>query len=144
MGLPVTARTDSAAPPRVSPSSLVRMTPVDAQCLVKALGHIDGILTGHRIDHQQNLLGLYRFLDAPQLVHQLFVDVKTSGGIQNQDVIAVVPGMQDRLAGDLHRVPLPHLKHRHAGLFAHDLQLLDRGRTINITGYQQRTLAALL
>ena len=28
IGLPVTARTESAAPPRVSPSSLVRITPV--------------------------------------------------------------------------------------------------------------------
>ena len=100
--------------------------------------------TGHRIDHQQDLLGLYRFLDAPQLVHELFVDVEASGGIQDQNIIAVVPGMQDRLAGDLHRVSLPHLKHRHAGLLADDLQLLDRSRTIDVTGCQQRTLAALL
>ncbi len=79
-----------------------------------------------------------------QLVHELFIDVETAGSIQDQDIIAVVPGMQDRLAGDFHRVALPHLKHRHAGLFTDDLQLLDRSRTIDVTGCQQRTLAALL
>ena len=55
MGLPVTARTEMAAPPRVSPSSLVMMTPVDAQRLVKGLGDVDGVLAGHGVDHQQDL-----------------------------------------------------------------------------------------
>ena len=35
MGLPVTARTEMAAPPRVSPSSLVRMTPSTPSSLLK-------------------------------------------------------------------------------------------------------------
>ena len=37
IGLPVTARTDSAAPPRVSPSSLVRITPVMPSFSLKVL-----------------------------------------------------------------------------------------------------------
>ena len=37
MGLPVTARTDIAAPPRVSPSSLVSTTPVSSSCSLKAV-----------------------------------------------------------------------------------------------------------
>ena len=34
-GLPVTWRTDNAAPPRASPSSLVSMTPVSGKALVE-------------------------------------------------------------------------------------------------------------
>ena len=36
MGLPVTCRTDSAAPPRASPSALVRMTPVSSSAAPNA------------------------------------------------------------------------------------------------------------
>jgi hypothetical protein len=36
IGLPVTCRTDSATPPRASPSVLVRMTPVSASASPKA------------------------------------------------------------------------------------------------------------
>jgi hypothetical protein len=35
MGLPVTCRTESAAPPRASPSSLVRITPVSGSALAE-------------------------------------------------------------------------------------------------------------
>ena len=60
MGLPVTARTDRAAPPRVSPSSLVRITPLDVQLVVEGLGHVHRVLAGHGVHHQQDLLGLHR------------------------------------------------------------------------------------
>ena len=37
IGTPVTALTDSTAPPRASPSSLVRMTPSSSSASLKAL-----------------------------------------------------------------------------------------------------------
>ncbi len=37
IGLPVIARTESAAPPRASPSVLVRITPVSAKASLNAL-----------------------------------------------------------------------------------------------------------
>ena len=55
MGLPVTALTESAAPPRASPSSLVSITPVDAQRFVKGGGGVHGVLAGHRVHDQQDL-----------------------------------------------------------------------------------------
>ena len=58
MGLPVTARTDRAAPPRVSPSSLVRITPSMPSSVVEGLGHVDRVLAGHGVHNQQDLLGL--------------------------------------------------------------------------------------
>ena len=60
IGLPVICRTDSAAPPRASPSSLVRMMPVSGKRVAEGLGGIHRILAGHRIDHEQGLDGLQR------------------------------------------------------------------------------------
>ena len=55
IGSPVTALTDSAAPPRASPSSLVMMTPSNCDGLVELLGDVDGVLAGHRVDDEQDL-----------------------------------------------------------------------------------------
>ena len=43
--------------------------------------------------------------------------------------------------GDLHGVALAHLKDRDAELFAHGLELLYRGGTVDVTGDEQRALA---
>ncbi len=50
----------SAAPPRASPSSLVRMEPVMLQRLVKMRGDIHRFLAGGGVEHEQNFLGLTR------------------------------------------------------------------------------------
>ena len=55
IGLPVTWRTDSAAPPRASPSSLVRMTPVSGSALVERARDVDRVLALHRVDDEQRL-----------------------------------------------------------------------------------------
>ena len=143
MGLPVTARMESAAPPRASPSSLVSMHAVDAQRLIKGGGGVHRILTGHGIHHQQDLCGLHRRLDGLQLVHQGLIDVQPSGGIQKDHVVAVLPGVLDGLLGDVYRVRLTHFEHRDVQLFAHHLQLVDGGGTVHIAGDQQRPLAVL-
>ena len=49
----------------------------------------------------------------------------------------------DRLFGDLDGVFGAHFKHRHACLFADDLQLVDSRRTVNVAGDQQRTAVLL-
>ena len=54
IGLPVTALTDSAAPPRASPSSLVITTPSNCDGLGELLGDVDGVLAGHRVDDEQD------------------------------------------------------------------------------------------
>ena len=55
IGLPVMCRTDNAAPPRASPSTLVSTTPGQRQRIVEGFGGIGGVLTGHGIDHEQGL-----------------------------------------------------------------------------------------
>ena len=58
IGLPVTALTDSAAPPRASPSSLVITTPSNWTDLGELLGHVDRVLAGHGVDDEQDVVGL--------------------------------------------------------------------------------------
>ena len=60
IGSPVTSLIDSAAPPRASPSSLVRMTPVDADAVVERLGGLDRVLADHRVDDEEDLVRLGR------------------------------------------------------------------------------------
>ena len=116
---------------------------VDAQRLVKRLGGVDRVLTGHGVHHQQDLVGLHRGLDGLQLVHQRLVDVEPSGGIQKHYVVAVVGRVLDGFLCDGHGVDLPHLEHRDVQLLAHHLQLGDGGGTVHVAGGQQRALAVL-
>ena len=60
IGAPVTWRTDSAAPPRASPSSLVRMTPVSGSASRNAARRVDRVLALHRVDDEQRLDRLHR------------------------------------------------------------------------------------
>ena len=54
-GTPVTALMESAAPPRASPSILVRIRPVTGTASDERLGDRDGLLADHRVDDEQRL-----------------------------------------------------------------------------------------
>ena len=95
-GWPVTERMESAAPPRASPSILVRMTPVMPEPLVELIGRFHRVLAGHGVRDEQNLGRIQRFLQLLQLLHQLFVDMQAAGGVDQQDV---APGLHRFAAG---------------------------------------------
>ena len=84
MGRPVTSRTDSAAPPRASPSILVRIDRVDADGGVELVGHRDRVLAGHGVHHQQDVVRPHRPLDGPQLLEHLLVDVQPPRGVEDE------------------------------------------------------------
>ena len=69
--------------------------------------------------------------------------MKTAGGIQEDEIIAVFLGIFDGGFGDVHRIGLPHLEHRDPQLRTHGLQLIDGSGTVDITGRQQRVFALL-
>jgi len=52
IGTPVTALTDSAAAAAASPSSFVMISAVELERFVERLRTEDGVLAGHRVDHQ--------------------------------------------------------------------------------------------
>ena len=104
IGLPVIALTDSAAPPRASPSSLLMMTPSKSTVCAELLGDLHGVLAGHRVDDQQDGIGPDRLLDVGELLHQLRVDVQAAARVDDQDVLALGLSAVARPRRDLDRV----------------------------------------
>ena len=82
-------------------------------------------------------------LDVLKLLHQLFINMQSTSGIEDNDIISVVLRMLDRILCDLHWTDGSHLKHRSVYLLTDNFQLFNRCRTINVTGNQQRTFALL-
>ena len=64
---------------------------VEFQGLVERLGAADGVLAGHRVDHQEDLVGTDAAVDLGQLAHQLFVDVQAAGRIEDHHLHAAWP-----------------------------------------------------
>ena len=127
IGRPVRCATDSAAPPRASPSSLVSTTPVkptpswNACAVMTASWPIIASRT-NRISS-----GLHRVADVGGLLHQLGVDAEAAGGVDDDHVEHPAPGVLERLAGDGDRVAdaVAGLRGEDldAGALADDLQL---------------------
>ena len=117
---------------------------VDAQLLIEGLGDVDSVLAGHRVHHEQDFLRLDGRLHAPQLLHQLRVDMKAAGGIDDQHVAAVAARMLNGLQRGFNGVLRAVLIHRHLNLLANHLQLLDGGGAVNIARRQKRLFACLL
>jgi len=116
---------------------------VDAQRLVKGSGGVHRILAGHGIHHQQDLIGMDGSLHPLQLIHQGLIHMEPAGGVQEDHITAVVPGMADCILCNLHRVTLTLLEYRQVQLATHHLQLLDGGGTVHVAGGQQGPLAKL-
>ena len=77
-------------------------------------------------------------LDLLQLLHHALIDMQTTRSIQNHDIIAVFLSMLHRRFCDVNRaVARAHGKDFHLLFLAVDLQLFNRCRTVNVTGYKQ-------
>ena len=94
-GLPVTFATDSAAPPRASPSSLVRTTPSyptpsrNASAVLTASWPIIASTT------KRTSSGLTASRMSAACAHQLLVDAEAAGGVDDHDVVELAPGVLD-------------------------------------------------
>ena len=90
IGLPVTALTDSAAPPRASPSSFVRITPSK---LATSANRCDTFTASWPViasTTSSTLCGFVRLRILRELLHQLLVDVQPAGGVDDQHVAALL------------------------------------------------------
>ena len=92
--------------------------PVDAEGLIERLGDVDGVLAGHRVDHQQDLIRMDRLFDPLKLLHQHLVDVQTAGGIEDNEIVAVVLRVPEGRLGNLNRIGLTHLEDGRIGPLA--------------------------
>ncbi len=104
-GLPVTDATDSAAPPRASPSSLESHDAGEVDALVEGHSRVDGILADHRVDHEEDFVGDDGPADLAGLVHHFRVDAESAGGVHDHDVVQGALGFLDAGTGDGDRVP---------------------------------------
>ena len=100
IGLPVTCLTDRAAPPRASPSALVRITPVKLKCLIERLGGVHRVLTRHAVDDEEPLVGIERGFQLSDFGHHFGVDVQAPGRIEQQHVIRLQRRLGERTPGD--------------------------------------------
>ena len=88
---------------------------------MEGLCGVHRILTGHGVHHQEGFRRGEGFADFPQLLHHVFIDVETAGGIHDHHVHKPGTGMLHGKAGGFHGVSLPTLKHRAIHLPCNDL-----------------------
>ena len=67
--------------------------PGDAHFFVKGLGYVGRGLAGHRVGHEEGLVGLDRVPDLDELVHHGLVDLEAARGVHDEGVEELVPGL---------------------------------------------------
>jgi len=109
------------------------------------------VLADHRVDNEEDLVGIGRRAHIRGLPHQLVVDAESAGGVDDDRVEVAGAGVFDAAARDLDRVAGgdPHLPfaahtgtrlggvHRHAGPFADDLQLIDGPGALEVARHEK-------
>ena len=105
---------------------------IQFQSVIKRLGTVDRILTGHRIANQQSLVRSNAAVNLLQLFHQRRVDVQTTGGVENHDLRADSLCFLNPVFTDLNRITCLRIfgVNRTAHLAANHLQLLNRRRSL--------------
>ena len=105
---------------------------------------VDDILAGHGVDDHQHLVGLDGLLDVDGLLHHLFVDLQTTGGIDDDHVTQVVNGLLNGTLGNVDRVRAVTAEDRNADLATERGQLVGSGGTIDVARGEQRRSACFL
>ena len=118
---------------------------VDAQIFIESFGGIHGVLTGHGVKDEKDLMRMDLCFDVAKLSHQLFIDREPACGIEDDDITVVCLGGIDRVLRDVDRIHIRrHAVDRDIRLLAQNLELLDRCRTIDVAGCHHRTVAFFL
>ena len=102
---------ESAAPPRAVAVHLGEDDAGEAEALVKILRGVDGVLAGHGVGDEEDLLRVEQLFELLHLGHQLFVDVQAAGGVDDERVAAHDEGFAAGFCGQA-------LDERGAGGFA--------------------------
>ena len=142
IGLPMVSRMDSAAPPRASPSSLVRMTPSTPTASSNPLATFTASWPVMASTARMHLVNGRRLADVAQLIEQRLVDLQPAGGVDD-DHVAVEPGrLRDAARGELRNLGLP-IRDGHRDLVVQPqlLELLHRRRPRDVGCDQHRPVA---
>ena len=142
IGLSVTDFTESAAPPRASPSSLVRMTPSKSIRSSNATATFTASWPVIESSTSRTFVGFASSRTRDELVHQRLVDLEAAGGVDDHRVDAVLARAREALARRLDRILRVGAVDRDVDLLAELLELVDRGRALEVGG-DEAGLAAL-
>ena len=108
------------------------------QAVVELFRCINSVLTRHGVNNEERVVGLSCFLNSCNLVHQLFVNSKTTCGIDNHRVVSLSFCLLYTLTSNLDRILLVQVHvDRHFNLFGQHTQLLNGSRTVYVTSYEQ-------
>ncbi len=110
---------------------------------MKTFRNVGRLLSGHRVRDEQRLAGFYDGGHRLEFLHQPFVDLQPSGGVDDDGGDAEALRFGDGIASDFHGVRCTARIDRKIDLFPERLQLLDGGRTVDV-GRNQHAAAALL
>ncbi len=112
------------------------------QRCTESSGGVDGILSRHGIDDEQALVRADGGVDLLHLGHQLFIDMQTTGGIDDEDVINASFRLFQRGASDVGRAVL-RLGREVVGahLRGEAFELQHGRRTANVSADEENPLA---
>jgi hypothetical protein len=114
---------------------------VELELFVEDFGGVDGVLTGHGVEDEVDLLRADGLGDFLQFVHQLFVDGQAPGGVENDYIAVCFLRGDDAIAADFHCVLVAALGvNGNTNLLADDFQLIDSRRALEVGGYQHGSL----
>ena len=117
----------------------------DVEKVVEGFCNVYRILTEHSVNGKKYLGGFYGLFYFNELSHKLLVNVKTSGSIYDDHVVTVLLGVLNARFCNFNRGDLrSHREYGDINRFADDLQLVNRRRSVNVTGNEQRIFALLL
>ena len=148
IGRPVTPTTDNAAPLRASPSSLVRTTPSTPTCSLNSTAVLTASWPIIASTTNRVSAGRHGVPYVAQLAHQFRVDGKPARGVDDDDVVQLQFGFPQRAAGHVDGIADPVAgfgrEHHDPGLLAHDLELIDRVRPLQVGGHEHRLMSLIL
>ena len=77
---------------------------VKIKAVIECLCRIHGILTGHGVNNEECLVGIDGILQSFYLVHHLFINGETTGGIYNNDIVALCLSLLYGIVGNLYDI----------------------------------------
>jgi hypothetical protein len=139
IGLPVTALTESAG----VAVELRQHDAVEGDAPGERLRHANRVLAGHRVEHEQHVGRPRGVAHRGELVHQRLVHVQPAGRVEDDGVQLLRAGTLEPLHDRLDGVGALLAEDGHLDLLAELLELVDRGRALQVGGDEAR-LAAFL
>src|SRR4029453_14639465 len=96
------------------------------------------------VEDEEDVVRLELLADRRELVHELLVDVQPARGVDDEDVAALPTRLVEALLRDLGRVLRRAVEvDRNLDLLAELLELVDRGRPLEVRGDKRRRFPLL-